>query len=180
MCRAMGREDLASDPRFANLLSRRRHHDELDEIIRQWTAGLDNYDLMHLLQQEGVPAGPVLNGKDVHFDPNYQSRGFLERVTYPPERKIGTRPFIGRPYKFSKSPVKIQGPAPTFGQHNDGILKDLLGMDQAVYCQLVQDAIITQVPITGEAASRIPPEEAVSSGLLAGWETDYRERLGLE
>ena len=142
LCRLMGQEDLAHDANFADLLSRRRNHDRLDELISDWTVGFDKYELMHRLQAAGIPAGPVLTGKDVHFDPQYQSRGFLERVTYPKERKIGTRPFIGRPYKFSRSPLRIQGPSPTFGQDNELLLRGLLGMNGATYEALVQDAVI--------------------------------------
>ena len=179
LCGLMGREELVLDPRFSDLLGRQRNHDPLDEIIGHWTINHDRYELMHSLQAEGIPAGPVLTGKDVHFDPHYKERGFLERVEYPPERNIGARPFIGRPYKFSKVPLRIRGPAPTFGQDNERLLTDLLGVGADSYQSLVQDSVITSVPLTGEANPRVPPEEAVEQGLLAGWDVDYRERLGL-
>ena len=180
LCRLMDREDLARDTRFADLLSRRRNHDQLDEAISAWTTGLDKYDLMHRLQAQGIAAGPVLNGKDVHFDPQVRSRGFLERVTYPPERGMGTRPFIGRPYKFSRSPLRIQGPSPSFGEHNSQLLPQLLGVDEPTYENLVQDSVIASVPLTGEPSPQIPPKQAVERGLLAGWDPDYRERLGID
>ena len=179
LCRLMDREDLATDPRFADALSRRRHHDQADEIIRAWTAASDKYELMHCLQKAGIPAGPVLNGKEFHFDPHFQSRGFLERVTYPKERNIGTRPFIGRPYKFSRSPLRIRGPSPSFGQDNEPLLRHLLGVDESTYQTLVQDSVIASAPLTGEPVPRVPPERAVELGQLAGWDPDYRERLGL-
>jgi crotonobetainyl-CoA:carnitine CoA-transferase CaiB-like acyl-CoA transferase len=179
LCRLMGRGDLAGDARFADILSRQRHHDQLDQAISSWTAGFDRYDLMHRLQAEGIPAGPVLNGRDMHFDPHYQSRGFLERVDYPPERGMGARMFIGRPYKFSRSPVRIQGPAPTFGQDNQATLQDLLGVDEATYRALVQDAVVVTVPLRGDPANKVPPAQAVEKGLLAGWDPEYRQRLGI-
>ncbi len=178
LCCLMGREDLTGDSRFSGLLSRQANHDEIDRIISAWTANLDKYELMHLMQAEGIPSGPVLTGKDVHFDPHYRSRGFLERVTYPPERKIGARPFIGRPYKFSKSPLRIHGPAPAFGQDNEQVVRGLLGVDETGYQGLVQDAVVSTVPTTGEASPQIPPQEALEKRLLAGWDPDYRERLG--
>ncbi len=179
LCGLMGRPDLMQDPRFAGILARQRNHDELDEIITTWTSGVDMYQLMHLMQAQGIPSGPVLTGKDVHFDPHYQSRGFLERVTYPSERGMGTRPFIGRAFKFSKSPLKIHGPSPTFGQHNDSLLRDLLGLDEGTYQELVQDAVIATVPSTGDPSTQIPPEQALERGLIAGWDPDYKERLGI-
>ena len=179
LCRLMGQEDLASDSNFADVLARQRNHDRLDKFIGDWTVGFDKYDLMHRLQGVGIPAGPVLTGKDVHFDPHYQRRGFLERVTYPPEREIGTRPFIGRPYKFSRSPLRIQGPSPTFGQDNESLLRNLLGVDETTYQVLVQDAVIASVPTTGEPSPQIHPEQAVEQGLLAAWDPDYRDRLDI-
>ena len=179
LCRLMGQEELALDSNFATLLARQRNHDRIDEVISAWSVALDKYQIMHLVQAEGIPAGPVLTGRDIHFDPQYKSRGFLERVTYPPERKLGTRPFIGRPYKFSKSPLRIRGPAPTFGQDNESLLRNLLGVDKATYDALVQDAVIASVPTTGEPSSRVPPEQAVREGLLAAWDPDYRDRLDI-
>ena len=179
LCGLMGRPDLMQDQRFADVLARQSNHDDLDDIITAWTSGVDKYELMHLMQAQGIPSGPVLTGKDVHFDPHYQSRGFLERVTYPPERGLGTRPFIGRPYKFSKSPLKIHGPSPAFGQHNEVLLRDLLGVDDGTYLELVQDAVIATVPSSGEPSPQIPPEQALERGLIAGWDPDYKERLGI-
>ena len=179
MCREMGREDLASDPRFSGLTGRRRNHDDLDEIISTWTSGLDRYDVMHRLQAAGIASGPVLTGRDVHFDPHYRSRGFLERVSYPEERNIGVRPFISRPYKFSRTPLKIRRPAPTFGQDNEHVLKSLLAIDDAGYDQLVQDAVVATVPTRGEAVERLPQEQLVELGLLAAYDPDYRQNLGI-
>ena len=179
LCTIMGCPELASDPDYADLISRQRNHDALDAIIREWTVTVDRYDLMHTLQGAGVSAGPVLSGSDLHFDPHVKSRGFLERVNYPEKRQMGVRPFIGRPYKFSKSQLHIQGPSPTFGQHNAANLQDLLGVDDVSYQALVQDAIVATVPLTGEPTVRANNEEAVDLGLLAAWDPDYRRRLGL-
>lgn len=179
MCQVMGRPELAADGRFATIAARRENHDALDEIIAGWTAGRDRYDAMHALQGAGIPAGPVLTGRDVHYDPHFRSRNFLERVKYPPERNLGERPFIGRPYKFSKSPLLIQGPSPAFGQHNAAALQGLLGVPEAEYRRLAEDGVIATVPTTGEPSPVTPPAEALERGVIAGWDADYRERLGL-
>ena len=180
LCQLMQQPQLTADPRFATLLSRRANHDALDQIIAAWTARQDRYDAMHQLQGAGIPAGPVLTGRDIHYDPHYQSRNFLERVNYPPERRMGQRPFIGRPYKFSQSPLRIQGPAPAFGQHNALLLQNLLGVPEPDYQQLIEDAVIAAVPTTGEPSPIVPQPEALERGLIAAWDPDYRQRLGLE
>ena len=179
LCRLMDREDLAASPDFGDITARTRNHDALDEIIGAWTANFEKYDLMHRLQAVGIASGPVLTGKDIHFDPQYQSRNFLERVSFPPERNIGVRPFMGRPYQFSKSPLKIRGPAPAYGQHNQPVLQELLGIDEESYEGLVRDSIVATAPLTGDAQERLEPQQAVEIGLLAEWDPDYRQKLGL-
>ena len=179
LARLMERDDLADDSRFADILARQKNHDELDEIISGWTRERDRYDLMHALQGGGIAAGPVLNSRDVHFDPQYQSRNFLERVEFPPERQMGDRIIMGRPYKFSNTPMRIRRPAPEFGEGNEHYLQGLLGLDADSYQELVQDAVVATVPTSGEPAPTPDPQEAVARGQIAGWDPDYRERLGL-
>jgi crotonobetainyl-CoA:carnitine CoA-transferase CaiB-like acyl-CoA transferase len=179
LCRLMERDELARDPRFADVVSRRNNHDEIDRLVGDWTGDHDKYDLMHRLQAEGIASGPVLNGKEVHFDPHYRSRNFLERVTYPEERNMGSRFLMGRPYKLTNTPLAIRGPAPTFGAHNGPVLQELLALDENTYQELVQDAVIATVPMIGNASPALDPRQAVEQGLLGGWEPDYREQLGL-
>ena len=179
LCELMGREELAGDARFADVLSRQKNHDEIDEIVGQWTRSRDRYDLMHALQGRGIAAGPVLNSRDVHFDPHYQERNFLERVEFPPERQIGSRFIMGRPYKFSNTPMRIRQPAPEFGEGNQHFLQGVLGMAPGVYDELVQDAVIASVPTSGEPTPTVDPRELLARGQIAGWDPDYRERLGL-
>ncbi|HEU0020950.1 MAG TPA: CoA transferase [Dehalococcoidia bacterium] len=179
LCALMGRAELAHDPRYAGVLSRQQTHDQIDEIISSWTRDRDRYDLMHLLQGAGIAAGPVLNSKDVHLDPHYQSRNFLERVDFPPERQMGARILMGRPFKFSNTPMKIRQPAPEFGEGNEHFLKGLLGVDEKTYQALVQDAIIASIPTSGDPAPAFDPPEALARGQIADWDPDYRQRLGL-
>ncbi|MEE2687072.1 MAG: CoA transferase, partial [Chloroflexota bacterium] len=155
------------------------NHDALDDLIRKWTNKFDKYELMHMLQGKGIPAGPVLTGQEVHFDEHYQSRNFLERVTYPDDRNMGTRLLMGRPYKYSNTPLKIRKPAPPFGAENEYLLKDLLGLSVDDYDQLIEQATISSVPLSGDPAPRIDPRQSVEEGLLGHWDPDYRDHLGI-
>ena len=97
-CRVMGQPELAIRRAVrTSVIGRRENHDALDEVIAAWTSTRDRYDTMHALQAEGIPSGPVLTGRDIHYDPHFKSRNFLERVQYPPERKLGERMFLSRP-----------------------------------------------------------------------------------
>ncbi len=179
LCRLMERDDLAADQGFATLRSRQERHDEIDGAIAGWTCRHDKYDLMHRLQAAGIASGPVLSGKDVHFDPHYRSRNFLERVEYPEESGLGTRILMGRPYQMSKTDLQIRGPAPKFGQSNRPLLEGLLGKPESLVSQWADDTIITTVPTNGEPSPTLDPQELVERRQLAEWDPDYRERLGI-
>ena len=177
LCKTMGQPELETHQDFSNVLERKKNHDNLDQIISTWTASHDRYDLMHLLQSAGIAAAPVLDGKDVHFDPHYKERNFLERVEFPEHRNMGTRILMGRPYKFSNTPMKILHPAPEFGEGNEYYLKGLLGVDKNTYDSLVQDAIISTVPTTGAPGPTPHPEEAVKRNHIATWDPDDKDKL---
>ncbi len=179
LCDLMGKPDLATDPRFVDISTRIRNHDALDSIINQWTVDHDRYRVMEMLQSRGIPAGPVFINRDTHVDPHFRARGFLEYVTFPEERKMGTRPFIGRPYRFSKSPLRIKSPPPSMGQHNGPVLAELLGVSEEEYLELRDRGTIGTVPTTGEPVFPPPSEEQVRKGRWAGWDPDYKNELGI-
>ncbi len=179
LCRQMDRDDLARDRRYQTLEGRQRFHDEIDAEIGEWTRHHDKYELMHLLQSHGIASGPVLSGKDVHFDAQYRSRNFLERVEYPEESGMGTRILMGRPYKMSKTDLAIRGAAPTFGGDNVPLLEGLLGKPSDQVAGWADDTIITDFPTTGEPSPTLDPQELVERGQLAEWDPEYRQRLGI-
>ena len=63
---------------------------------------------MNILQQADIPAGPVLDAKELMADPHLEARGFFDTVTHP---EAGTHPYIGMYAKFSKTPGSIRKPA---------------------------------------------------------------------
>ena len=69
-CRAIGNPPWTKEAEFADALSRCKNHDELDSHIEEWTSQRNKYDVMHLLQKEGVPSGPLMNERDVYNDPH--------------------------------------------------------------------------------------------------------------
>ena len=77
--------------------------------------------------------------------PHLQARGFFEEVTHP---DAGTHPHIGMPWKLSDTPVHIRLAAPCLGQHNDFILGDILGLDQAERERLANEDIIGTEPLS--------------------------------
>ena len=179
LCRLMDQPELAGDHRFLTVTARQGHHDELDAIIAGWTRLHDRYRLMEMLQTEGVAASPVFDGRDIHLDPHFRARGFLEKVQFPEERQIGTRHLMGAPYKFSATPLGIHGPAPAFGQHNRWALGELLGVGDSEIESLEQAGAIANAPQSGEPSPTMPLDELVSRGRMSSWDPDYKDRLGI-
>ena len=181
LCGVIGRPELATDPRFATEPARRAHHDAIDEIIGQWTRSVTKIEAMERLQAAGVPAGAVLDGRDLHLDPHLKARGLLETVEFPREREMGSRrPIIGRPWRFSGMPVAVRGPAPTFGQHNCEVIRGILGYGESRCEELERAGVIAEKPVLMRVVPDMSMDERVRLGRLAYWDRDYKERLGID
>ena len=179
LCGLIGHPELAADPRYATVEGRRAHHDALDTLIGAWTATLGKMEAMERAQAAGVPAGAVFNARDLHLDPHLRARGFLEMLEFPPERGIGRRPVIGRPWKLDRTKIAVRGPAPTLGQHNRDILCGLLGYDEARFAALEQAGITATKPTKMRPPLRLSMEDRLRQGRLAEWDRDYKTRLGI-
>ncbi len=123
LCQVMSKPELADDPRFADAISRKRNEELIDPIIIEWAADKDQYQIMDLLQAEGIPAGPVIDAPDVMHDRHVEARGHMVPIEHP---EAGTHFYPGPFYKLSETPCQM-GPAPLLGQHNDYVYKELLG-----------------------------------------------------
>ena len=125
---AVGGPELADDPRFATLESRRANHDEIDGIIAGWTAERTAHQAMYTLQRRGVPAGVVANGEDLCHDPQLRARGYIVEVDHTVPGRVE---HPGMTVRFSRTPGAVRRPAPTPGQHNREVLSALLGLSDA-------------------------------------------------
>ena len=143
LCRVMGQPHLASDSRFADPKSRRNNHDDIDLVISTWTETQDHYQVMYLLQAQGVPAAPVLKGGEVIDDPHLESRGFWDVVNHP---EAGTYKQVTTPWLLSKSPRAPSTPAPGLGEHNYQVLSGLLGLSKSEIDTLAQKGVIGNTP----------------------------------
>jgi crotonobetainyl-CoA:carnitine CoA-transferase CaiB-like acyl-CoA transferase len=132
---------------------------------------------MERLQTAGVRAGAVFDARDMHFDKHLRSRRLLEWVEYPPERKMGRRLMIGRPWKLSKQSLSIRGPAPKIGEHNREILQGILGYDEAQCVALEESKVLATRPTVGRPFLRMSMQERVAQGRLASWDPDYEAKL---
>jgi crotonobetainyl-CoA:carnitine CoA-transferase CaiB-like acyl-CoA transferase len=139
LCRAMGRPELAADARFADVVSRHRNQEELDGVVGEWTRQGMPQAVTQALQAAGIAASPVLGVPALFDDPHLRARGFWESVSHP---DAGTWDVDGVPWRLSRSPAHIRLPAPRFGEHNDYVLRGLLGLSDEEMRELAGAGVI--------------------------------------
>jgi crotonobetainyl-CoA:carnitine CoA-transferase CaiB-like acyl-CoA transferase len=122
----MGSPAWAQDPKFATNEGRYQHHKELDSHISAWTAGIDDYDLMARLQLAGVSATPVLEASRMFDDPQLLARDFFREQTQ--LAAGGPFKYVGPMWKFSETPIEFYQPPIMFGEHNDYVYREVLGL----------------------------------------------------
>jgi benzylsuccinate CoA-transferase BbsF subunit len=122
----MGRDDLlhASDLRIGE--GRRARSAELDAILADWTSSRTAEYVEQVLQAAGVPAHVSASSVDFCTDPQLRHRGHLVTLPHPLFRQTVVE---GPRYLLSDTPGVVRFAAPTFGQHNRVVLRDLLGYD---------------------------------------------------
>lgn len=139
-CKVMGKPELAEDARFATLLARKANEEELDSIVTEWTRNLTAEEIMNSLQAAGVAAGVVETGEDVlDKDPQLRARGFFRELEYPGIGKFRTQP--GSHFNLSKYELDMKV-APLMGEHNEYVFKEILGVPDDEFEQLVNDGVI--------------------------------------
>lgn len=141
LCAALGDPAWTVAPRFATVNGRLQHQREIDAHLSAWTANHDHIALTELLQQHGVPAGAVLDGTELLADRHLRERGWWDQVT--PTEVGRSFPMIGPPWRMSASPNLPLSPAPCLGEHNDVVLRQLLGIDDQRYATLQAEGVIS-------------------------------------
>ena len=177
LCQVLNRSEWASDPRFSSAEGRRRHRSELDQLIAQATAEWQNHPLMHALQEASVPAGAVLDGQELLFDPHLRQRAFYEAVTHHPSTGMPALPYAGRPWKFSATPAVSGRAAPIIGEHNWTVLAELLGHSEADLAEWEAEGLIGYAPVNPTGTRRPSLDEQVRQGRLQRYEPDFREQI---
>ncbi|MDY6826762.1 MAG: CoA transferase [Bacillota bacterium] len=120
--RALGREDLNEDRRFADMKARNQHPAELKSIIEKITRKKTTEEWVALMEKAGVPCGRIRTLDQVLTDPHIRAREMLIEKEHP---NAGNIKLIGLPTKLSMTPGEIILPPPLLGQHTGEILTQL-------------------------------------------------------
>jgi benzylsuccinate CoA-transferase BbsF subunit len=137
-CREIGRPELSKDPRFNSLENRKKHEEELNKRVGEWTANFTAEDVMSRLQKAGVPAGVVENTADAYRDPQLRKRNIYWQMNHP---EMGLFTHLGQSFRLSKTPSKPFSPSPLLGEHTEQICTEMLGMSDEEFVSLMQEGV---------------------------------------
>ncbi len=136
LCAAMGRPELADDPRFRDNALRMANVEALETYIRAWTTTLTAQQLLDALHAIGVPSAKVARVSELVDDPHLAHRGQIVTMQH---AKAGAVPMQGFSVHFGESPMTLRHAPPTLGQHTDEVLSEWLALDEA-QCAALRDA----------------------------------------
>ncbi len=125
-CEALGVSELGSDERFATNSNRIRHRTALIPLLEPLVKLRTRDEWVNALEAAGVPCGPINNIDQVFENPQVKARGIQVSIPHP---LAGSVPQVASPMRFSETPIEYHAAPPTLGQHNDYVLRELLGME---------------------------------------------------
>jgi formyl-CoA transferase len=137
LMKLIGREELIEDPRFATSEARIANEKELDAVIGEWSRQYEKREAMEKLIGVGVPAGAVFDTMELHNEPSFAQRGFMQTVKH-----------HNGEYKMATWPVQVDGKmvrlkgSPGLGQHTADVLNTWLGIDESKLAALKADGVL--------------------------------------
>lgn len=136
---AMGRTELADDPRLATLRSRVANIDFVDEIVSEWTSGRTRDALYETLRRHRVPCAPLRDLDEVVNDPHLHQRGMLQRVDHP---LLGELVLPTSPMRYGGEGERTLRPSKELGADTSGILSEFAGLDADEVEQLHKEGVV--------------------------------------
>jgi formyl-CoA transferase len=136
---AIGRPDLADDPRLRHNDGRSANAEALDAAIEAWTSTRPQAEVLAALVEADVPAGPIHSAADLFADPHVAARGLLEPVTLPDGSTLRVPRITPL---LSRTPARSHFAGPDLGAHNAEVYGERLGLSPETLAQLREDGVI--------------------------------------
>ena len=140
LAKVIGREEMLSDPRFADIAARGINKDEVNGAIQHWLDAVGDPDVaLKTLQDARIPSAPILTVPEVMEHPHTAARGMLRTIVDPVwgELKIPRTPL-----RFSAFPDIPEQTAGFLGEYNHQILSEVLGYSPAAIAALETEGVI--------------------------------------
>jgi len=139
LAKAIGKPELATDPRFKTLADRARNGDEINAIVADWCRGRNADEIEAIMNAAQVPFARAFSIEDIFHDPHYAARGDIVEVDDP---AIGAVKMQGVYPRLSRTPGAIRRGAPRLGEHNREIYQGVLGIGDDELESLRRDGVI--------------------------------------
>ena len=146
--------------------------DDLPDAVAAWVCSRERAAAAAILQEAGVPAGPVLDARDLFEERQLYERGFYEPARFADGVK---RLLIGRPYRWQggRTAVATRGPGPDFGEGAAWVLEEVLGLDRAAASALRAAGVVTDAPVGMAPVEPLDLAVMLRSGALIRIDDDY-------
>jgi crotonobetainyl-CoA:carnitine CoA-transferase CaiB-like acyl-CoA transferase len=138
-CRAIGRPDLITDPRFADNAQRVKHSAELNKVLADWCAAHSLADVLEAFERAQGTIAPVYSIEQIFADPQVQAR---EAITAVPDRDFGTVRMQNVVPRFVNDPGHVRHAAGAAGQDNDEVYGGWLGLSSEAREELKRSGVI--------------------------------------
>lgn len=136
---AIGREEMADDPRFGTDMDRFTNAELIEPIVGEWVSQRTVKEVTDCLEEARVPCGVVNTVDKLVNDPQVKAR---EMIVMAHHNGLGDLPLPGVYIKLSRSPGGIRSVAPKIGEHNEEVYRGLLGLSAEEFGQLKAQKII--------------------------------------
>jgi crotonobetainyl-CoA:carnitine CoA-transferase CaiB-like acyl-CoA transferase len=143
LCKAIGRPDLADDARFTTVAARYVNREEIFSLLEQWFAVTPGEEAMRLLDENRVPAAPVLSVGEAMQHPHLRQRGSVRKVR---DRILGEVDLQRSAMRFSAFPEEAALDAPFLGEHNAEILRGYLNYSDRQIAELETAGVLHHAP----------------------------------
>jgi crotonobetainyl-CoA:carnitine CoA-transferase CaiB-like acyl-CoA transferase len=137
----MGHPAWADDPIFDQVAGRLSEHDVLDRQLSAWAADQQLTEVIEALVTRGVPAGQLTDPRLGRLHPQFAARGLYQELDHPVVGRVASGAI---PFLFDSIDHWWETPAPTLGQHNHEVLRDVGGFDEETIRRLEADGVIGQ------------------------------------
>jgi crotonobetainyl-CoA:carnitine CoA-transferase CaiB-like acyl-CoA transferase len=139
LSKAMGRPELAVDPRYALTKRRADHRQEVNTLVSDWVASLDAAEVLAACERCDAPCSKLLSISDIFVNPQFAARGNLAPLD---DARAGHLVLPAPVPRLSKTPSQLRTPGPALGNCNEEIFGTLLGLSVTARTELQRLGVI--------------------------------------
>jgi len=138
LCKGLGAEALLENPDYNDGAGRLANRERLNGELSEYTATRTSAEWVELLNESGVPCGPIYNLDQTFADPQVKHLGIAKSVPHPTRGAITV---VGQPFQMSRAEPGMQSGTPGLGEHTNAVLAEI-GYDESAIGDLRKRGVI--------------------------------------